>query len=388
MGTREKKIISYILMIVMLLGCVGYSSVTSYATGDTGSEATDGTADDSTNNGTNDASNDTDNTTEQPSDASVSKAREDVQDAEKKLESAQEILDNLKSAKNNLENYVIQLDKSINELQVEITNLEMTQKKLEETIEDTKKNLAEAQSAQEEQYDQMKKRIQMVYESGNKHYLDVLLTATSMSDMLNKSEYVSYVSLYDYNILKKLEKAKKKVADIKQKLDMDLESNKLLQEQVNEQRKTMEALVDEKKVQIAQYDSSIAGQEQEVQKYMNAKAEAEAIIAAAEAAAAAAPAPAVPTAVLAYRPADQAPAVLSAVPAHRPAAPAPAVLTAVQAHRPAARPTLVLTAATSRTVGKFASKSTSKSAGNRLTNLKTSPTSLGCGRFFVPLQAD
>ena len=42
----------------------------------------------------------------------------------------------------------------------------------------------------------------MVYESGNKSYLDVLLTATSMTDMLNKTEYVSCVSLYDYNILK------------------------------------------------------------------------------------------------------------------------------------------------------------------------------------------
>lgn len=283
-GTREKKLICFVLMITMILGCMGYPAVVSYATGENTSEntgdqsSTDGSSTESTSE--NDG-----NVDDGTSDASVDKAREDKAEAEKNLDDAQKILKNLKDAKDDLENYVIQLDKSINELQVEITNLEMSQKKLEETIEDTKSELNKAQNAEEKQYEQMKKRIQMVYESGDKHYLDVILTATSMSDMLNKTEYVSYVSMYDYNVLKKLEKARRRVADIKQKLDRDLANNKQLQDKVNAQRETMKTLVEDKKTQISQYNVSIAGQEQEVQKYMSAKAEAEAIIAAAEASA-------------------------------------------------------------------------------------------------------
>ena len=299
---RERALISFILTAALIITCSGRQVFVSCATADqpateAGSEeaatteaaATEAqTTEAKSTEAAGDTSSDdvqgtaTDNGT---ADASVEKAREDAKEADKKLKSAQEILKNLKDIKNNIEKYVIELDKSINELQIEITHLEQNQKELEETIEDTRRRLAEAQAAQENQYEQMKKRIQMVYESGNKHYLDVLLTATSMTDMLNKTEYVTYVSMYDYNILKELKKAREQVANIKMKLDKDLESNKKLQEEVNAQKDNMKTLVDEKKVQISEFNSSIANQEQEVQKYMNAKAEAESIIAQAEAAA-------------------------------------------------------------------------------------------------------
>lgn len=274
---REKYILCGLLTCALLINCAGYASFTSYATGNDNESSETSTEAATEASDTDGASNDNGVT-----DASVDKAKEDKQEAEKNLKSAQEILDKLKTAKSDMENYVIELDKSINELQIEITHLEQSQKELEETIEDTKVQLEKAQKAQQQQYDEMKQRIQMVYESGNKHYLDVLLTATSMTDMLNKTEYVSYVSLYDYNILNELKKAKEQVANIKLKLDKDLESNEKLQKEVNEQKETVETLVAEKKEQIDEYNTSIAGQQVEVDKYLKAKNEAEAIIAQAE----------------------------------------------------------------------------------------------------------
>lgn len=267
---KGRKVLSMVLAAALLAGSIYTCDITGYATAaDTTTETTaESSEGDSTDNGT--------------ADASVDKAREDAKEAASKKKEAQEILDNLKAAKSNIEDYIIQLDKSLNELQIEITHLEQNQKELQESIEETKKNLEIAQSAQEEQYESMKQRIQMVYESGNKRYLDVLLTATSMTDMINKTEYVSQVSLYDYNILKELKAAKEQVANLKLKLDKDLASNQALQKEVNEQKETMEALVDEKSQQVAQYDKSIEGQQAEVDKYAQAQAEAEAIIAAAE----------------------------------------------------------------------------------------------------------
>ncbi|MDE5777165.1 MAG: M23 family metallopeptidase, partial [Lachnospiraceae bacterium] len=58
--------------------------------------------------------------------------------------------------------------------------------------------------------------------------------------------------------------------------------NKAMQEEVSRQKETREILVQEKSAQVALYDKSIAGQKEEVAKYMKAEAEAEAIIAAAE----------------------------------------------------------------------------------------------------------
>ncbi len=267
--TKRKAGMSLFLSCALLFGSVSLHKVTSYAT----MTSTETTSESTTEGST------TDNGT---ADASVAKAREDAAEASKSRKEAQRILDSLKDAKNNIENYVIQLDKSLNELQIEITHLEQNQKELEKTIKEAQKKLKIAQEAQKEQYDAMKDRIQMVYESGNKRYLDVLLTATSMTDMLNKSEYISQVSAYDYNILKELKAAKEQVANLKQKLDKDLESNEAMQDEVNEQKSTMEALVDEKNSQLAQYNKSIAGQQEEVNKYAQAQAEAERIIASAE----------------------------------------------------------------------------------------------------------
>lgn len=264
--TKWKAEMSLFLAFALLIGNIPLYGFTSYATM-TGTE-TETTTGNATDNGT--------------ADASVAKAREDAEKASKSKKEAQRILDSLKDAKNNIEKYVIQLDKSLNELQIEIVHLEQNQKELEKTIKEAQEKLKVAQAAQKEQYDAMKERIQMVYEAGNKRYLDVLLTATSMTDMLNKSEYILQVSAYDYNILKELKAAKEQVANLKQKLDKDLKSNEALQKEVNDQKATMEALVEEKNAQLAQYNESIAGQQDEVNKYAQAQAEAERIIAAAE----------------------------------------------------------------------------------------------------------
>lgn len=219
------------------------------------------------------------------SDASVSKAREDAAEAQKNKKKAQEILKNLQNAKENIEDYIVELDKSLNALQIEISHLEQNQKELEASIKETEEQLEIAKQAWIDQYASMKKRIQMVYESGDKRYLDILLTATSMTDMLNKAEYASQVSNYDYSILTQLRLAKEEVANLKLKLDRDLNSNKALQASVEQQKKDMEKLVAQKTEQVKEYENSIAGQKKEVEKYQKAIAEAEAIIVAAEQAA-------------------------------------------------------------------------------------------------------
>jgi murein DD-endopeptidase MepM/ murein hydrolase activator NlpD len=275
----KRNVLCFFLSAVLVLSGVFSGSFVSLATESTQAEATTSTESAETETDTT-ASSDGGTT-----DASVSKAKEDAAEAERNKNAAQEILDKLKTAKENIEDYIVELDKSLNELQIEISHLEQSQKELEETIADTKERLSVAKKAQDSQYAAMKQRIQMVYESGNKRYLDVLLTATSMTDMLNKTEYISQVSLYDYNILKELKSAREQVANLKQKLDKDLESNEAMQKEVNSQKETMETLVEEKSKQLSEYETTIAGQQAEVDKYAQAQAEAEAIIAAAEQAA-------------------------------------------------------------------------------------------------------
>lgn len=274
---------SFLLVFSLIVGSISTQGFISYATaGDATEQSSEESSEEQTTENSTEATESTDNGT---ADASVDKAREDAKEAKKNKKAAQEILEKLETAKDSIEDYIVQLDIELTKIQVEISRLERSQKELEKSIKATQKDLELAKGAQDEQYEAMKQRIQMVYESGNKGYLDVLLTATSMTDMINKTEYVSQVSFYDYNVLKRLKKAKEQVANMKQKLDKDLETNAALQKDVNDQKATMEALVQEKSLQVQEYEESIKAQESEVEKYAAAQAEAEAIIAAAEAAA-------------------------------------------------------------------------------------------------------
>ena len=220
-----------------------------------------------------------------PSAAEVEMARRNAKEAEENQKTAQELLNNLQNAKLSIEDYITRLDEMLTKMQSDIYTLEKSKGALEQSISETQQELDEAKNAQTQQYESMKFRIQMVYESGQKRYLDVLLSATSMTDMLNKSEYISQVSLYDYNLLNQLKTAKEKVANIKQKLDKDLEANEILQEELKKQQEALEKILAEKNAQVKEYEASIKLQEDEVAKYTRAKEEAESVIASAELAA-------------------------------------------------------------------------------------------------------
>lgn len=274
---RKYKGLGIALTLCLVVAGSFSPNMTSYAT-ETEAEAT-------TEATTTEEGGDGSDTGNETTDASVSKAREDAKQARQNKNEAQKILDSLNKSKENLEDYIVNMDKQVNALQIEISHLEQQQKELETTIKETESELETARRAWTKQYAEMKYRIRLVYESGNKQYLEILLTSTSMTDMLNKSEYASKVSAYDYGVLTELKEAKEKVANLKLKLDRDLVSNQSVQEQVKKQKDVMLELVAAKKDQVEQYKDEIEGQKKVVAEYQRALNEAESIIAAAEAAA-------------------------------------------------------------------------------------------------------
>lgn len=63
----------------------------------------------------------------------------------------------------------------------------------------TGEELREARVVEEEQYEAMKLRIRYMYENGESSYWDMLFQSQSMSELLNKAEYISKISEYDRN---------------------------------------------------------------------------------------------------------------------------------------------------------------------------------------------
>ena len=87
-----------------------------------------------------------------------------------------------------------------NDLAKTIENINELEGQLIETgekIAQAEVDLAAAQEKEDEQYEAMKLRIRYMYEEGNTSFLTGLLESKSISEVLNKAEYIQNVHQYD-----------------------------------------------------------------------------------------------------------------------------------------------------------------------------------------------
>lgn len=82
------------------------------------------------------------------------------------------------------------------QMQVEITNGEILR---------TQEALATAQADEAKQYEDMKTRIKYMYETGNATLLEMLFSAETMTDFLNKADFIQNISSYDREMLEELQ---------------------------------------------------------------------------------------------------------------------------------------------------------------------------------------
>ncbi len=159
----------------------------------------------------------------------------------------QERLDDLDDQVNELEGDQEQIDAQIQELGNEIAELMASISLLEEEIEAKKAqieqarvDLAEAQRIEQAQYEAMKIRVKAMYESGETSFLDIIFSASSMQDMLNKADYVEKMHEYDRKMLTNYKIARQNVEDLKENLEIEESELEAAQEGLEEEMASVE----------------------------------------------------------------------------------------------------------------------------------------------------
>ena len=152
----------------------------------------------------------------------LSEAQKELNELKDQLEKAEDIVDDLENSKDNVRGKISELNKSMIAISNKITELENMLLEKNEQIEETKEELIDAQATADKQYDDMKIRIQYMYENGQTSYLEQLLNAENLSDFLNSAEYINQIQQYDRQ---KLEEYKDTVAKI-EAFELQLEDEK------------------------------------------------------------------------------------------------------------------------------------------------------------------
>lgn len=137
------------------------------------------------------------------------------QQAEAGLAQAQADISAMEGKKQELEDYLSDLNAQYEELTNVISDLSVQAGEKENQLKDIQKKLKKAQKASDKQYEDMKLRIQYMYENGGTTALQTLLSSKNLAEFLNTAESVSKISQYDRNMLEKYENLQETIKEQK-----------------------------------------------------------------------------------------------------------------------------------------------------------------------------
>lgn len=187
----------------------------------------------------------------------LSEAQKEKENLEQELKEAQEMIDSLNDSKEGMEEAVKELDEKLRNISKQISDLENQLKEKQESIDATEEELAIAEEDRQQQYEDMKLRIQFMYENQNTSALEKLLTAGSISEFLNSAEYIAEISQYDRNMLLKYEETVENIAKMEETLKTEISELEAMKQKVEEEQKAVAALVQEKEAKIAETEGEI-----------------------------------------------------------------------------------------------------------------------------------
>ncbi len=192
----------------------------------------------------------------------LDKARKKAQETQQAVNEEQEKADALGETQDalsdQLEDYnskLSVLSSSLARLNTQISEQNEKIAAKQDEIDAAEEKLKAAVQQQEEQYESMKRRIQFLYEKGNTYYLEILLTASSYGDLLNRRNYIQKLNEYDRKTLESYKRTAEEIAQNKAALE---EEQQELQEQ-QEELQDLHADVDAQADQVTTLVSQTAG---------------------------------------------------------------------------------------------------------------------------------
>ena len=176
--------------------------------------------------------------------------------AEKQKKNLNNKIEQVKDEKKSTEQEVLtiaqkldQQEQKLENLETEIVSVEANAKKAAQELEEVEKRLAERDEL-------LKDRVRLMYKHGDVDYLEVLLSAESFSDFIQRFEALQQIIDSDKKILEENRKDRNLAAEKKEEIDKSLANLKSLYDQVEKTKSSLVAEQEKQKVRMASLDAS------------------------------------------------------------------------------------------------------------------------------------
>lgn len=199
----------------------------------------------------------------------IDKQQDEIDKTQQEINATKDKQKKLEEAKANMEAYLKDLNAqyaSISE-QIEDLNQQITAKEAE--IEKTQAELEEARRIEEKQYEDMKTRIQYMYENSQESFLTILLKEGDFASALNKASFAASIAAYDRQMMENYVAQKEAIAEKEAKLEGEKEALDELHASIVEKQDEVSALAKSTSGKIGQHMNDIAA----AQAALNGKAD-------------------------------------------------------------------------------------------------------------------
>ena len=202
---------------------------------------------------------------ETPDESDVQEIQQEIDNQQQEIDKTQQEIDEteakkqkLQQDKEEMESYLSDLNKQYASLEEEIADLNSQIEDKQAEIEQAQADLEEAKAVEEQQYADMKARIQYMYEHPQNSFLEILLTSGSFADALNQAGYAASITEYDRKMLEEYVAQKEAIEEKEAQLQGEMEALEELQASVEEKQSQVSALADSTSGQISQHVNEIA----------------------------------------------------------------------------------------------------------------------------------
>lgn len=199
-------------------------------------------------------------------------AKEQIDNLQDQMEDVEDEIDKYNQQEEALQNDLNDLNSNLQSLATDMNDLETQIASKQAEIETITVELEEATQIAAEQYEDMKSRIQFMYEYGNTSLLVTLLESNSFSDFLNKAEYVSYIASYDRTKLNEYQQLLTDITQKKETLEAEETSLLALKEEMQQKQSTVTQLIsatqsniDKTQTQLANANENLASLEEQLE---------------------------------------------------------------------------------------------------------------------------
>lgn len=184
----------------------------------------------------------------------ISEAERQKKEAEERYEAVNGEAEDLEKKKGEAAVQAGQLDKELTDLLTDMDLLETDMSDMTRQIEKEEEEYQKAEEKRKRQYEILKKRIQYIYEEGDVTYLDILLKAKTIGDVINGNEYFQQLYEYDRKLITEYEKTKNDALSRKEVLEERQSELQSLKQEYGVREKKLRTMITKKRADESDFD--------------------------------------------------------------------------------------------------------------------------------------